>query len=153
LGSDTLYYNRAWAENNNQATVHLDGNSVLYLNVRYREKDLEATVHVTWSRDGGRTFTPIYADWHGKATWERTLRCFTAKGNNLYVIEFERPGQTLTLPDIPRLPKGTAITLLGTTGTIKWKQKNDGTLTLDLSTLDTKELNALDHAWVLRIQQ
>ena len=149
---DTLYYNHAWAENNNTATVHLDGNHVLALYVRYREKDLEAAVHVDWSRDGGRTFTPIYADWHGTASWERTLRCFTQKGNNLYVTEFERPGQTLTLPDIPRLRKSSTITLLGTTGTIRWKQKKDGTLTLDLSGLDTKELNALDHAWVFKIK-
>ncbi len=152
LGSDTLYYNHAWAENNNRATVHLDGNSALALNVRYREKDLEAAVHVTWSRDGGRTFTPIYADWHGTATWERTLRCFTQKGNDLYIVEFERPGLSLTLPDMPRLQKGTAVTLLGTTGIIKWRQKKDGTLTLDLSRLDLKELNALDHAWVFKIE-
>lgn len=148
---DTLYYNHAWAENNNQAAIHLDGNSVLGLDVRYREKDLEATVRVTWSRDGGKTFTPIYADWHGTASWQRTLRCFTQKGDNLYVIEFERPGQTVILPDMPKLKKGTQITLLGTTGIIKWKQKKDGPLTLDLSTLDPKELNALDHAWVFRI--
>lgn len=151
LGSDTLYYNHAWAENNNQATVHLDGNSVLALNVRYREKDLEATVSVTWSRDSGRTFTPVYADWRGTATWERTLRCFTTKGDNLYIIEFERPGPTLTIPDMPRLPKGTAVTLLGTTGNIRWRQKRDGTLTLDLSRLDPKQLNALSHAWVFKI--
>lgn len=152
-GSDTLHYNHAWAENNNQATVHLDGNSVLSLNVRYREKDLEATVHVDWSRDGGRTFTPVYADWHGTATWQRTLRCFTQKGDTLYVIEFERPGSTLAISGMPRLKKGTVITLLGTTGTVRWKQRTDGTLTLDLSALDHKELNTLDHAWVLRISQ
>ena len=104
------------------------------------------------SRDGGRTFTPIYADWHGTATWERTLRCFTQKGNDLYIVEFERPGLSLTLPDMPRLQKGTAVTLLGTTGIIKWRQKKDGTLTLDLSRLDLKELNALDHAWVFKIE-
>ena len=152
-GEDTLHYNHAWAENNNQATVHLDGNSVLALDVRFREKDLEATVHVDWSRDGGRTFTPIYADWHGTATWQRTLRCFTQKGNNLYVIEFERPGRTVVIPDMPCLRKGTAVNLLGTTGTVRWKQKKDGTLTLDLSGLDPKELNALDHAWVFRIKK
>ncbi|MBR1549485.1 MAG: alpha-L-fucosidase [Bacteroidales bacterium] len=149
---DTLYYNHAWAENNNTATVHLDGNHVLALYVRYREKDLEAAVHVDWSRDGGRTFTPVYADWHGTASWERTLRCFTTKGGNLYVIEFERPGQTVVIPNMPRLQKGAAVTLLGTTGTTKWKQKKDGTLKLDLSGLNQKELNALDHAWVFKIK-
>lgn len=153
IGDDTLYYNHAWAENDRcQTTVHLDGNSVLYLDVRYLEKDLEATVRVTWSRDGGKTFTPLYADWEGVASWQRTLRCFTQKGDDLYVIEFERPGQTVTLSGMPKLKKGTKITLLGTTGTIMWKQKKDGTLTLDLSQIDPKELNALDHAWVFKIE-
>ena len=164
-GKDSLYYNHAWAENHNTATVHLDAGSVPHLDVRYREKDLEATVHVDWSRDGGHSFTPIYADWHGTATWERTLRCFTTKGDNLYVIEFERPGSAsgspahsraaratmLDISDMPMLKKGTVITLLGTTGVIRWKQKRDGTLTLDLSGLDTKQLNALDYAWVFKI--
>ena len=153
IGDDTLYYNHAWAENDRcQTTVHLDGNSVLYLDVRYLEKDLEATVRVTWSRDGGKTFTPLYADWEGVASWQRTLRCFTQKGDDLYVIEFERPGQTVTIPNMPRLKKGSAVTLLGTTGTVRWKQKRDGTLTLDLSRLAPKQLNALDHAWVFKIK-
>ena len=153
IGNDTLYYNHAWTENDRcQTTVHLDGNSLLYLEVRYLEKDLEATVRVTWSRDGGKTFTPLYADWEGIASWKRIVRCFTQKGDNLYVIEFERPGQTLVLFDMPKLKKDTKITLLGTTGIIKWKQKKDGTLTLDLSNIDPKELNALDHAWVFRIK-
>lgn len=154
IGDDTLYYNHAWAENDRcQTTVHLDGNSVLYLEVHYLEKDLEAAVRVTWSRDGGKTFTPLYADWEGVASWQRTLRCFTQKGNNLYVTEFERPGQTVTIPNMPRLKKGSAVTLLGTTGTVRWKQRKDGTLTLDLSALDPKELGTLDHAWVFRIAE
>ena len=116
-----------------------------------REKDLEATAHLKVSRDGGKTFRPLFAEWQCKVEWERTERVFTAKGDALYVIEFEHPGQTLTIPDMPLLKKGTMITLLGTTAKLKWKQAKDGTLTIDLSSLDQKELNAVDHAWVLKI--
>ena len=68
------------------------------------------------------------------------------------MIDFERPGQTFSIPVMPELKKGTQITLLGTTGSVKWKQKKDGTLTLDLSKIDPKEMYALDHAWVFRIE-
>lgn len=150
-GEDSLYYNHAWADNNNTATVHLDGNSVLDLHVRYREKDLESTVRISWSYDGGKTFSPIYADWHGTATWKRTIRCFTQNGDNLYIIEFEQPGYTLSIPNMPKLRNNTEIQLLGTTGVVKWKQAKDGTLILDLSNIDNKEMSTLYHAWVFRI--
>lgn len=151
---DTLYYNNAWADNaRSQTTVHMDGSSVLAMKVRYREKELEATVHVDWSRDGGKTFTPVYADWEGTASWERTVRCFTQNGDNLYVIEFERPGQEMVIPSMPKLDKRAAITLLGTTATLKWRQKKDGTLVIDLTAVSTKEINALDHAWVFKISK
>ena len=154
VGRDTLYYNHAWADNaRSQTTVHMDGSSVLAMKVRYREKELEATVHVDWSRDGGKTFTPVYADWEGTASWERTVRCFTQNGDNLYVIEFERPGQEMVIPSMPKLDKRAAITLLGTTATLKWRQKKDGTLVIDLTAVSTKEINALDHAWVFKISK
>ena len=154
-GGDTLlYHNHNWAENGKaQANYSFDGESVYVFDVTLKEKDLEATARFSISRDGGKTFQPLYADWQGRAEWERTLRCFTAKGDNLYVIEFECPGQSLVIPGMPRLKKGTAITLLGTTGTLKWKQKKDGTLTIDLSNIAPKELNSLDHAWVFRIEK
>ena len=154
VGRDTLYYNHAWADNaRSQTTVHMDGSSVLAMKVRYREKELEATVHVDWSRDGDKTFTPVYADWEGTASWERTVRCFTQNGGNLYIIEFERPGQEMVIPSMPKLDKRAAITLLGTTATLKWRQKKDGTLVIDLTAVSTKEINALDHAWVFKISK
>lgn len=154
-GGDTLlYYNHHWAENGKaQANYNFDGESVYVFDVTLKEKDLEATARFSISRDGGKTFQPLYADWQGRAEWERTLRCFTAKGDDLYVIEFERPGQALTLPNIPRLKKDSEIQLLGTSARLQWKQTKDGTLTLDLSGLDPKELNALGHAWVFRIKK
>ncbi len=154
-GGDTLlYYNHHWAENGKaQANYNFDGESVYVFDVTLKEKDLEATARFSISRDGGKTFQPLYADWQGRAEWERTLRCFTAKGDDLYVIEFERPGQALTLPNIPRLKKDSEIQLLGTSARLQWKQTKDGTLTLDLSGLDPKELGALDHAWVFRIKK
>lgn len=151
-GDTILYYNHAWAENKPGTRVLLKQNQAIELDVWYREKDLEAKAALYVSTDG-ENYVPADGEWHGTATWQRTVRCFTQKGNNLYVIEFERPGPTLTIPDMPRLPKGTAVTLLGTTGNIKWRQKKDGTLDLDLSNLNAKELNALDHAWVFKINR
>lgn len=151
-GDTILYYNHAWAENKPGTRVLLKQNQEIALDVWYREKDLEAKAALYVSTDG-ENYVPADGEWHGTATWQRTIRCFTQKGDNLYVIEFERPGPTLTIPDMPRLPKGTAVTLLGTTGNIKWRQKKNGTLVLDLSNLSTKELNALDHAWVFKIDR
>ncbi len=51
------------------------------------------------------------------------------------------------------LPKASRIQMLGTSAQLKWKQKKDGRLTIDLSNIDTRELNALDHAWVLRVSR
>lgn len=148
-GDTILYYNHAWAENKPGTKVLLKQNQAIELDVRYKEKDLEAKAALYVSADGEH-FVPADGEWHGTACWHRTLRCFTQKGDNLYIIEFERPGKTLTL-NMPRLEKNTRITLLGTSGTIRWKQKKDGTLTLDLSALSQKELNALDHAWVFKV--
>ena len=124
-GDTILYYNHAWAENKPGTMVLLKQNQEIALDVWYREKDLEAKAALYVSTDG-ENYVPADGEWHGTATWQRTVRCFTQKGDNLYVIEFERPGPTLTIPDMPRLPKGTAVTLLGTTGNIKWRQKKDG---------------------------
>jgi len=146
-----LFYHHGWAENADaQRSISIKKGEPMKLKVVYTEKDLEATAHLTWSKDG-RTFTPIAANWKGTATWENTLRCFTQHNGSLYIIEFERPGQTLVIPDMPHLKKGTRIQMLGTSAKLKWNQKKDGTLTIDLSNIDTKEMNALDHAWVLKI--
>ena len=152
-GADTLlYFNHGWAENpRSQKALHLRKGQEVSLTVRYAEKSFEASVRLMWSRDGGKTFTPIAGSWEGTASSWHTERCFTTKGSNLYIIEFERPAQSLTIQWMPSLEKKATIQLLGTTGTIEWKQKKDGTLTLDLSKLDPKELNRLDHAWVLKI--
>ena len=150
-GDTILSFNNAWADNKPGKKILLKQNEAIELDVWYREKDLEAKAALYVSNDG-EDFVLADGEWHGTAIWERTLLCFTQKGGNLYVIDFERPGQTFSIPVMPELKKGTQITLLGTTGSVKWKQKKDGTLTLDLSNLDPKEMNALDHAWVFRIE-
>ena len=151
-GADTLlYYNHSWAGNSPSRPISLDRGQRLELDIHYREKDLEASAALYVSRDDG-LYTAALADWHGTATWQRTLRCFTTRDGSLYVIEFSRPGRSLTIPDMPPLPKNSSVTLLGATGKISWRQRRDGALILDLSTLDYDELNALDHAWVLKLQ-
>ncbi len=149
-GDTVLYYNHAWAENRPGTKMLLKQNEAIELDVWYREKDLEAKAALYVSNDG-ENYVLADGEWHGTVTWERTIRCFTQKDNNLYCIEFEQPGKTLTISYMPHIDKNTNITLLGTTSKLKWKQAKDGSLTIDLSTLDPKEFNALDHAWVFKI--
>ena len=151
-GDTILHHNHAWAANNDvYETGRMDAAGHFDMDIYYRERDLEASVSLLVSHDGVH-YTPMPLEGlQGIATWQRTVRCFTQKGGNLYVIEFERPGSTLEIPAMPRLKKGTEITLLGTTGSVRWKQRKDDTLVLDLDALDPKELAALGHAWVIKI--
>lgn len=151
-GNTILYYNHAWAENKPGTKVLLKQNQEIALDVWYREKDLEAKAALYVSTDG-ENYVPADGEWHGTATWQRTVRCFTTKGDNLYVIEFERPGSSLSIPDMPRLPKHARIAILGSSAPIPWRQKRDGTLSLDLSLVPHHELGALAHAWVFRIEK
>ena len=34
---------------------------------------------------------------------------------------------------------------------LKWKQDKKGTVTIDFSSIDTKKLNALENAWVIKV--
>ena len=34
---------------------------------------------------------------------------------------------------------------------LKWKQDKKGTVTIDFSDIDTKKLNELENAWVIRV--
>lgn len=150
-GERLLYFNHAWAENDDsKKRLHLSA-GILPLTVHYKEKDLEATVRLTWSRDDGKTFEPVPADWRGTATWERTTSCFTQRDGNVYVFVFERPGQSLELYGLPHIDKGSTVSLLGVEKSLKWKQKRDGRVIVDLKGIPQKELNALDHAWVIKI--
>ena len=157
-----LYFNNAWAENKSSTKMLLKQNQAIELDVWYREKDLEAKAALYVSTDG-ENYVLADGEWHGTASWQRTLRCFTQKGDDLYIIEFERPGRTLTIPNMPRLKQGAKISLLGVNGEIPWEESgvtkkgapnpHTSTLTLKLNNLDPKELNALNHAWVFKITQ
>ena len=124
----------------------------LQLQAEYREVDLEAVARLQWRTPGQSHYRPIEADWSMDACWYAADRCFTTQGDTLYVIEFERPGATVEIPKMERLPKGAKVQLLGTTALCKWKQKKDGALVIDLNALNRHEVNALDHAWVFRIE-
>lgn len=154
LKPDTImYYNKAWEDNSlGTRTLHLKKDEWFNLDVYYHEKDLEATVYLQWSRDGGKTYTAVPSQWKGTATWHNTALCFTQKGNSLYIIDFQRPESKLTVLDMPQLSKYAKIRLLGTSQDLKWKQKRDGTLVIDLSGISPVEMDALEHAWVFRIE-
>lgn len=155
--SDTiLYHNHGWAENSRgKKTLRLKKGEHLKFSVHYREKELEARISLRWSHDGGKTFTTIPSKWHGTATWYNITECFTRRDNALYIIEFEQPGKTINIA-IPELSDEATITMLGTSAELKWSQHYDRTyktniVTVDLSAIDISELNALNHAWVIRI--
>ena len=152
---DSLFYNHSWADNAaDTKQIVLRKGERMDVEVFYQEKDLEASIALKWKRNN-EDYSPIPAldGWKGTAEWQHVTRCFTTKDGHLYIIEFNRPGQTLSIPNMPLLKKGSGVTLLGTKGDLKWKQQKDGTLSIDLSSLNPDEFNALDHAWVFRIEK
>lgn len=152
LGDTMLLYRKDWVDNSmSQRTLHMKKGERMSFCVDYYEKDLEAKVAFKWSLDGGKSFQPVYSNWCGTVYWHRTTRCFTDKDDTLYMIEFERPNTIVEIEHGPSLPKNTKITLLGTSGTVKWRQGSNRKLTLDLSEIPQKEINNLDHAWVFKI--
>ena len=152
---DTLFYNHGWADNADASKrVVLRKGDELEVEVFYQEKDLEASISLMWKRnDEDYMPMPAIDVWKGFAEWQHVTRCFTTKGDHIYFIEFTRPRQSLVIPGMPLLKKGTKITLLGTTASLKWKQQRNGSLSIDLSSLDPEEFNTLDHAWVFRVDK
>ena len=168
---DTLVY---VSNNNNKKskeknTLELNADDELSILVSYWEKDLEASASLKWSFEDNNVVedeTPVPAEWTGTVYWERTTRCFTQKDNNLYIIEFERPDQRkpLVIKNLPKLNPKAGMILLGTEeevdyqgykgvkyNMLKWKQDKKGTVTIDFSDIDTKKLNELENAWVIRV--
>ena len=146
-------------------TVYLQKGEIMNFEVYYREVDLEASASLKWSCDGDEA-TPVPAKWEGKVFWERTTRCFTTKDNNLYIFEFERPDprNPLVIKNMPKLNPKAEMIFLGTEeevdfqghkgvkyNMLKWKQDKKGTVTIDFSSIDTKKLNALENAWVIKV--
>ena len=140
------------------------GDSVFIL-IFYQENELEASASLLWRKDDEK-FTPVEANWDGQVFWEKTTRCFTTKNNNLYIIEFERPDphKPLVIKNMPKLNPKAEMILLGTEeemdfqgykgvkyNMLKWKQDKKGSVTIDFSDIDSKKLNELENAWVIRV--
>ena len=151
-GDDTLlYYNKNWAENDRAVkTLKLKQGQELPLKVHFREKDLEASARLLWSKDGGQ-FEPVPSAWRGMASSYQTTRCFTRRGDAFYILLFERPSQQVEEHLSFKLPQEATIRLLGTNNDLPWKQNKNNHLTIDLSAVNAERLNALDHVWVLKI--
>lgn len=138
-----------------QTVLTLQKGEILPLLVEFQEKDLEASISLKWSKDGGEPI-PIPANWDGGIYWDKTVRCFTTKNNNLYIIEFERPDCTkpLQIYNMPKINPKATFRLLedwGYNAKLKWKQDKDGTLTIDFSSITQELLNHLEHAWVIEV--
>ena len=152
-GDTILYYNSNWAENTPWYEVHLAKGENYQLDVWYHEKDLEATASLLVSVDGG-DFEPVSSNWISEITWQTTTRCFTTKGNNLYIIEFECPDGTkpLKIYNMPKInPKATVYLKGIAPNALKWKQDSKGTLTIDFSKVACRDLEALENAWVIEV--
>ena len=164
---DTLVYSNKNNDykSNEHNTLKLNVGDYLAFLVVYKENDLEASSSLTWSCDGNEPM-PVPAEWTGTVYWERTTRCFTTKDDNLYIIEFERPDRTkpLVIKNMPKLNPKAEMILLGTEeemdflgnkglkyNMLKWKQDKKGTVTIDFSSINTKKMNELDNAWVIRV--
>ncbi|MCR4964974.1 MAG: alpha-L-fucosidase [Bacteroidales bacterium] len=152
-GDTILYYNSAWAENTPWYEVHLAKDQNYQLDVSYHEKDLEATAALYVSVDGGE-FQPVSTTWTSAMSWQTTTRCFTTKGNNLYIFEFEYPDpeNPLVIYDMPILNRNAGMRLLGTfQGELKWKQDRKGRLTIDFSKVSASDLHNLAPVWVIEV--
>ena len=151
-GKDTmLYYNSSWAENDRaQKTLRLKKGKRLNFEVFFHEKELEASASLKWSFNGG-AFVPVPAKWQGTARWRQWKYNVTRRGDAEYYILYERPELSYTIEDLPPLSPDAVVTLLGTTGTLQWKQDEGGNVTIDFSTVNPSEFNALNHAWVVKI--
>lgn len=164
---DTLLrYDKSASENPlSQTVLTLHKGETLPLLVEFIEKDLEASISLKWNKDGEEP-TPIPADWNGGVYWDKTTRCFTTKDNNLYIIEFERPGQLapLVIKNMPKLNPKAEMILLGTEDEVdfqglkgvkynmlKWRQDKEGNVTIDFSSIDPKRIEGLENAWVIRV--
>ncbi|MCR4816768.1 MAG: alpha-L-fucosidase [Bacteroidales bacterium] len=153
-GNDTLlYYNKAWAENDRaQKTLRLKKGQTLKLKVHFYEKDLEASARLLWSTDS-KDFTPVPAAWSGTAQSLRTNRCYTQRGNALYIHLFECPSNQIEEKLSFMLSKDAIVRMLGTQTNLKWKQDEDGLLTIDLSDIPADKLNGLNYVWVIKIDK
>ena len=152
-GDTILYYNSNWAENTPWYEVRLSKDENYELDAWYHEKDLEATASLLVSVDGG-DFEPVSSNWISEIKWQTTTRCFTTKGKNLYIIEFERPDCTkpLQIYDMPKInPKATVYLKGIAPNALKWKQDSKGTLTIDFSRVGFRNLEVLENAWVIEV--
>ena len=157
--SDTLlvYDKNDRNSSKEQETMTLHKGDVLPLLVYYSEDDLEASASLKWSHNGSKS-VPIPAKWEGWVNWEKPNRCFTTKDSDLYIIEFERPDRTksLSIRNMPKLNPKAKMTLLGTFGPLKWKQRRDGTIVISFSQFNLAKFNAekfdaLENAWVIKV--
>ena len=152
-----LRYDKNASENPEAQTVlTLHKGETLSLLVEFQEEDLEAFISLKWSKDGEEP-TPIPADWDGGVYWDQTVRCFTTKDSNLYIIEFERPDRTkpLVIEHMPMINPTATCRLLedwGYNAKLKWKQDKHGTLTIDFSNITQELLDYLENAWVIRVE-
>ena len=158
IWDNVLRYDKDASKNPlSQTVLTLQKGEILPLLVEFQEKDLEASISLKWSKDGGEQ-TPIPANWDGGIYWDKTVRCFTTKNNNLYIIEFERPDCTkpLQIYNMPKINPKATFRLLedwGYNAKLKWKQDKDGTLTIDFSSITQELLNHLEHAWVIEVTE
>lgn len=153
-GWDTLlYYDKnALANPKAQTSMELKKGDLLNLWVNYHEEDLEATVSLKWSCNGEEP-VPIPAIWTGEVVWQTATRCFTTRDDNLYIIEFERPDRAapLVIAKMPKINPAAKMSLLGAQGDLKWRQEPSGTVTIDLSQVPYRELDALENAWMIKV--
>lgn len=151
--------NNLEARNKEKGTIVLNAGRRYALRVEYFETKQNASVQLFWSSKNqkksvvpeGQLFTTKDKDENGLLAEYKSMQqyiAYTQNKGNLYAITMEFPEDQLILP-IKEPAKDCRIQLVGRSGNLPWKYKNDR-LIIDTNSIKFSEANG-KHAWTFRI--
>jgi alpha-L-fucosidase len=134
--------------------ITLDAGREYSLRMEYYEKSGGATAKLSWSSPSqSKQTVPANALQDGLKGVYRSKKSqslfFTAKGDTVYAITTDWPGDKLDLA-FPKRDGNIKVKMLGRKGNLKWNRINKG-ISVDLSGIDTDDLPC-DYAWVFKIK-
>lgn len=122
------------------------------IEVNYKEDDIDANLQLLLQKGGEEPVAFKGNDiWKGKVSWQEPTICYTTKEDNLYLICLNKLTQKITV-NLDKTPsKNMEIKLLGNEEVdLKWEY-NNGTLTIDNSSLAFKDIKT-QYAYVFRLK-
>lgn len=152
-GREVLNYNPKDAASSKVGKILLKRGIAHDIQVDFEEDDLEAVARLWWSSPSqSREIVPASAFGNGLSCKYSSMRptvCYTTKGDVLYAISLEYPGDCLAL-SIPKPDHKLTIRLLGGEKVLPYKYKN-GKLVIDTRSLKFEDLMG-SAAWSFRIE-